>query len=918
MTNFALKRDREPVPILIPTSWWNRHNIRWKTMALAIAIGTIPTLAIGSVAYYFAAKSVNQEVSNLKKTLVGDLQNQVNVFMGDRLSDIQVMANLDIFTNPRLSRQATKQEQTAALEKIQAAYGFYDSIAIFDLQGKLIAQTQGETLENHLDRSYVQDVLKAKMAVISQPQLFASSGVFSIYGTSPIQEQLTGKTIGFVRARIPVAVLTKLLQNYTTQGSQYYLLNNQGEIFLSSTGEYITPSTSSDSSAVRQPDNYQAITPQNIFEDTEELNKLLTSAGLASSTVLNKKTNSSQLLTYAPAQTVAGLPDLEWQGILATDTAIIYAPQRKLGLVFALGSVLGAVVIGAIAYVVANRLLRPILLAANAVQEISRGNFTTRLKIAGTDEIAQFAQDINQMAVQLADFVEVQSILIQQSESIKDITLRSASAQNCLEILEAVVQGSYAAFKAGRVVYYQFDSQSAIAVAECATQGYSAVKNSHLNAELFAEYQVQSSLSQIEVINDLTQSNLTPTKREYLASLGAKSSLIATVIIENQLHGLLMVHQPTSLLPWMNEEVKFLTQVANQIAFSVTRLELVEQQKLGAIREKLAREAMQARALSLLQEVDELSHGDLTLRARVTEDEIGTIADAYNSTIASLQSLVKQTKEAAMEVQLNTSANDAAVQSLAQDTVTQASSIMRMLGQVQDLEASIALIAHLAHQAEAFVHQATTTIAREDQTMNRTVAEIKAVQHTITQTATKAEKLGESSQSISQAVNLIGRFAAQTHLLALKASIEAARAGEQGKGFAVIAEEVRSLATQSAEATAEIETLVSRIQLETTEVVQAMHQGAAQIASGTELVQQTRQSLSQVHNTSGEIRKLVSSITQATQNQSTTSAQVSQTIVDVAAIAEQNSQSATQVSHSIQELSAIAEKLQSNIAKFKT
>jgi methyl-accepting chemotaxis protein PixJ len=119
-------------------------------------------------------------------------------------------------------------------------------------------------------------------------------------------------------------------------------------------------------------------------------------------------------------------------------------------------------------------------------------------------------------------------------------------------------------------------------------------------------------------------------------------------------------------------------------------------------------------------------------------------------------------------------------------------------------------------------------------------------------------------------------------------------------------------------ATAEIETLVSRIQLETTEVVQAMHQGAAQIASGTELVQQTRQSLSQVHHTSGEIRKLVSSITQATQHQSTTSAQVSQTIVDVAAIAEQNSQSATQVSHSIQELSAIAEKLQSNIAKFKT
>jgi methyl-accepting chemotaxis protein PixJ len=912
MTNFATKGNRAPTPDLIPTSippsWWDRHSIRWKTMVLAIAIGTVPTLAIGSVAYYFAAKSVNQEVSNLKKTLAGDLQNQVNVFMGDRLSDIEVMANLDIFTNPRLSRQATKQEQTAALQKIQTAYGFYDSIAIFDLQGNVIAQTKEEALDNHLTRKYVQDALKAKTAVISQPQLSASSGVFSVYGASPIREQLTGKTIGFVRARIPVAVLTKLLQSYTTQGSQYYLLNNQGKIFLSSTGEYGTS----------KPQESEVIAPQAIFGDAEELNQLLTSKNLASSILINQKTNSPQLLTYAPPQTIAGLPDLKWQGILATDATILYAPQRKLGLVFALGSVLGAVGVGAIAYVLANRLLRPILQAANAVQEISRGNFATRLEIAGTDEIAQFAQDINQMAVQLGDFVEVQSILIQQSDSIKDITLRSACALNRLEILEAAVEGSYAAFKAARVVYYQVDSQSAIAVAECVTQGYPAVKNSHLSAELFAEYQVPSAVPQIEVINDLTQTNLTPTKREYLASLGAPSSLIVTVIIENQLHGLLMVHQPASLLPWMNEEVKFLTQVANQIAFSITRLELVEQQKQGEIREKLAREAMQARALSLLQEVDELSQGDLTLRARVTEDEIGTIADAYNSTIASLQNLVKQTQAAATEVQLNTSVNNAAVQSLAKDTITQANSITQMLGQVQNLEASIALIAHQANQAEAFVHQATTTIAREDQTMNRTVAEIKAVQQTVAQTATKAEKLSESSQSISQAVNLIGRFAAQTHLLALKASIEAARAGEQGKGFAVIAEEVRSLATQSAEATAAIETLVSKIQLETNNVVQAMHQGAAQIASGNDLVEQTRQSLSQVNHTSGEIRKLVSSITQATQQQSTTSALVSQTIVDVAAIAEQNSLSATQVSHSIQELSAIAEKLQSNIAKFKT
>ena len=327
---------------------------------------------------------------------------------------------------------------------------------------------------------------------------------------------------------------------------------------------------------------------------------------------------------------------------------------------------------------------------------------------------------------------------------------------------------------------------------------------------------------------------------------------------------------------------------------------------------------MQSRALSLLQEVYRVSEGDLTIRAKVSDDEIGTIADSYNSTIESLQKLLNRTKSAAAEVQLNTSVNDLAVQSLAQAAVTQATEIAQMLERVRQMEQSIALVSSQATQAEEFVRQANLTIERGDKSMDRTVAEINAVQHTVKQTATKAEKLGESSQEISQAVNLIGRFAAQTHLLALKASIEAARAGEQGKGFAVIAEEVRSLATQSAEATAEIETLVGKIQLEAGELVEAMNQGTAQITSGNHLVQQTRQNLTQVSQAGSEIGKLVDSITQATQQQLATSAQVSQTIDYVAEIANDNSQSATEVSNSIGQLSAIAEQLQSDINQFKT
>ena len=917
MTNFA-HRDLEsastlPNDSLYQVSWWQRQGIRFKTTLLAIAIGTIPTLAIGSIAYYIATDSLEREISQLKKSQVRELQNQVSVFMSDRLKDVRVMANLDIFTHPQLAQQASKAEKAAALQKIQDAYRIYNSIAVFDLQGRVIAQTAGKPLGNHLNRSYVRAALAADGAIVSQPLISTTSGVFSIYTASPIKDS-AGKNIGFVRARIPVTVLGQLLESYTDEGSQYYLLSDRGEVFLGSAGEYVIRKRSDDTVVADRSFDYEAITADSIFQSA---NQLLSSSSLATGMTTNLQTNVEQFLAYAPAKANAGLPQLNWQAIIAVDREIVFAARQKLRLVFILGSAVVAVGIGSLAYALAARLIRPILEAATAVQEIGRGNFTTRLNIPGTDEIAQLGNDINSMATRLADFVQVQNILTKQSESLKDIALKLTHVSDESEIFSTATEISFQTLKATRVVYYQIENAIPTAIAEFLATGQTTILHSQLDPELVAEYLERGASAKVGVINDVRQAELTAARRTYCQALKLKSCLIAPVIVADRLYGLLMVHQSMAL-PWLDEEVEFLAQVASQASFAVTRLRLTVQQQQSKEREQQAKEAMQMRALSLLQEVDNVAAGNLTVRAKVTEDEIGTIADSYNSTIESLQNLVKQTKSAASEVLLNTTANDLAVESLAAETIEQAEAIANMLTQIEHMETSIGLVANQAHQAEEFVQQATTTIAREDRAIDLTVAEIKAVQQTVTQTATKAEKLGESSQEISQAVNLISRFAAQTHLLALKASIEAARAGEQGKGFAVIADEVRSLATQSAEATAEIETLVSKIQLETGEVVRAMHQGAEQIASGNELVQQTRLSLTQVHQVSNEISQLVSSITQATQQQSVTSAEVSQTIVDVAAIAKHNSQSATQVSSSIRELSAIANKLQSNIAKFTT
>jgi methyl-accepting chemotaxis protein PixJ len=903
---------------LMTASWWERQSIRFKTTVLAIAIGTIPILVVGSTAYYFAARLIQQESTSLRKALVLDLQNQVNIFMSDRFGDIKAIANLDIFSNPQLSKITTAKQKSAALQKFQDAHNIYDSIGVFDVKGDIIAQTEGKPLDNHFNRTYIQDALKTNGAVISQPSISASSGIYSVYTASPIKDQVSGKTIGFVRIRMPVAVLKNLLKEYTTNDSQYYLMSDKGEIFLGSAGEYVIKTRSDNSTVNNQNFDYEAIKVDAVFSGTENL---LSSNSLGADRAINKQTNQEQFLTYAPAQTITGLPSLNWQAVVATDSQVVFAPQRKLRQVFILGIAIVALGVGAIAYALAHRLLRPILSAVDAIKEIGQGNLHTRLEINGADEIAQLSANINSMATKLSDLVEIQALLAQQSESIKNATIKFTAAENKSEILNIAVQETRTTLPASRVVYYQFiDHKSGTVTAESIAPSSSSMHNIDIfNPDLVAAYLTkhQQGKSQVEVINDIHQANVSPSYRNQIKPLGIKASLIAPVIIEDQLDGLLMVHQSSKRL-WLDEEVKFITQLVSQIGFAVIRLRLLSAQKLGEIQAKTAKEAIQSRALDLLKEVYAVSEGDLTIRAKVTEDEIGTIADSYNATVESLHKLVNEAKFAAIEVQNNTVGNELAVQALAQETIIQAQAIALALEQVNSMEQSIKQVAMSASQADEFVKQTNLTIDSGNKAMNHTVAEIHAVQNTVTETAIKVQKLGESSQEISQAVNLVGRFAAQTHLLALKASIEAARAGEQGKGFAVIANEVRSLATQSAEATAEIETLVSKIQLETNELADAMNKGTKQIAVGNELVQQTRQSLTQISEASNEISKLVGSITQATKQQSETSAQVSQAMVGVAEIAEHNSQSATQVSSSIKELSAVAQKLQLGIGKFKT
>ncbi|HEY9711793.1 MAG TPA: methyl-accepting chemotaxis protein, partial [Oculatellaceae cyanobacterium] len=236
------------------------------------------------------------------------------------------------------------------------------------------------------------------------------------------------------------------------------------------------------------------------------------------------------------------------------------------------------------------------------------------------------------------------------------------------------------------------------------------------------------------------------------------------------------------------DELAFLGANINNMAGQIERL--LQEQVLAAEERQRTdeqlelKEALQKRALELLMEVDPISKGDLTIRAKVTADEIGTIADSYNATVANLRKVVIKVQAAATQVAETTSTNEASVQALSAEALQQAEEIAQALERAKDMAQSVQLVAANAEQALVAVQQAQETVEEGDVAMNRTVNGILAIRETVAETAKKVKHLGESSQKISKVVNLIGSFAAQTNLLALNASIEAARAGEEGRGFA--------------------------------------------------------------------------------------------------------------------------------------
>ncbi|WP_445628879.1 methyl-accepting chemotaxis protein [Nostoc sp. DSM 114167] len=884
-------------------AYFTRLGLVKKATILAIAIGTIPVLGIGAIAFGLANKSITKQITQSQQAEATGLSDKVNRFMLGRYGDIQVISNLLFLTNSQAS--ISTQEKQAVLDRVVEAYKAYDSIAVFDRQGNLIVQSTGEPLENQKDRTYFQDALQKDTPVISQPEAAKNTGVVSIYLAAPVKETRTGQTIGVVQARMPVKSLEEVTKNYAANGQQYYLLDASGTVFLSPQKELLGKQAKAEYS---------------------NLPKLLAAKKVNSFIEVPKTHKKQELVSYVPASTLDGLPDLNWQVLLATDTATVFEPQRQLLWTIAIGTAVTALIVGAIASRLAKLTTLPILNATAALAKLGQGKFNTRLEIEREDELGVLSANINLMAEQLQVLVkeQQQELDVEGTKLLADITLRIRKVLKTEDIYHAAVKEVQQILKTDRVIIYSLNpgTLTGVVVAESGTDNWPKMLGVQIDDPYFKEHYLESDRNeQVQAVADIHQDQSLKNADSYMQLLekfAVKSHLIVPILAQEKLLGLLIAHHCETPCVWQQPEIDLFQQIAIQVGYALEQAKLLEEiEKVRNVTISGSDETLQQQLLQLLNDVEGAARGDLTVRADVTAGEIGTVADFFNSIVESLRDIVTQVKQAAIHVNSAIGSNEGAIRHLAEEALTQAAEINRTLDAVDQMTQSMKAVAESAEKAAFIANHAAHTATNSGHAMDLTVQNILSLRETVGETAKKVKRLGESSQQISRVVSLINQIAIQTNLLAINAGIEAARAGEEGQGFAVVAEEVGELAVRSAAATQEIEQIVENIQRETSEVVQAMEIGTTQVVEGTRIVEEAKQSLSEILDVSSQIDSLVQSISTATASQVETSQSVSQLMKDIAAISQRSSDSSRQVSESLQQTVDISQQLQETVEAFK-
>jgi twitching motility protein PilJ len=330
-----------------------------------------------------------------------------------------------------------------------------------------------------------------------------------------------------------------------------------------------------------------------------------------------------------------------------------------------------------------------------------------------------------------------------------------------------------------------------------------------------------------------------------------------------------------------------------------------------------ASDATQGAILRLMNEMGDLADGDLTIRATVSEDITGAIADSVNYTVEELAVLVRRINDAAERVTRASSAAQSTSNDLLAATKVQSAEIQNANAAVLEMATSMKTVSSSALESARVAHASLEAAQKGAVAVSNSISGMNEIRSQIQETSKRIKRLGESSQEIGEIVELISDITEQTNVLALNAAIQAASAGEAGRGFSVVAEEVQRLAERSGEATKQIAAIVKTIQTDTHDAVAAMEHSTQGVVEGAKLSDAAGQALNEISSVSQDLARLIEAISSDTQEQADIATKVADSMQDILRITGQTTTSTQETAVSIGELTELAVELKGSVSGFK-
>jgi len=320
----------------------------------------------------------------------------------------------------------------------------------------------------------------------------------------------------------------------------------------------------------------------------------------------------------------------------------------------------------------------------------------------------------------------------------------------------------------------------------------------------------------------------------------------------------------------------------------------------------------------LVRQAEALGAGDLSVRLNVSSnDEIGQLARAFNQMSQALSTMVEHIRRASEEVNSRAQALSGLSGGAYEGMEQQSGEITSMAGAVEEFSATSLNIADNMGNTQRLAQENAQQTQIGRSSMEEASSSLEQIAGALNTTAAVINTLGQRSQEIGGIVSVITSIAEQTNLLALNAAIEAARAGEQGRGFAVVADEVRSLASRTRQATDEISSMIHSIQQETGNAISTMEQGNLLMQEGLSRNANVASALARIDEQSRSAGQQFAAITTATQEQSSTATLLSSNLQSIAMANSEQREVVSNLAITAKELEGLAADLRQEVDRFR-